>query len=161
MNNISTHKTNKINMKTLTLAFMLLTVATFAQNRDSYIATGITEGLYEHFDTLGITRLVGTSDCEFSIETSTNLIFTLDHQYIKILKSETPDDYFLNEWPAYDIPDEHVAGEIKNLNRRKIQFTDVNIQVDISRIRVRYNPFRMKKQIKYQIKVTYMYNKNN
>ena len=137
---------------------MLITTISFSQNSDSYLATGIQDGLYEHFDSLMVKQLKTKSDCDCSLETKSSIIFVLSKEYNKIISSSALDTIMLDEYVTYDLPDEYVNDEIKLLKKQGIKFKEVNIHVDIERVWIRFSPIRFKNRIKYRITVTYNFN---
>ena len=137
---------------------MLITTISFSQNSDSYLATGIQDGLYEHFDSLMVKQLKTKSDCDCSLETKSSIIFVLSKEYNKIISSSALDTIMLDEYVTYDLPDEYVNDEIKLLKKQGIKFKEVNIHVDIERVWIRFSPIRIKNRIKYRITVTYNFN---
>ena len=137
---------------------MLITTISFSQNSDSYLATGIQDGLYEHFDSLMVKQLKTKSDCDCSLETKSSIIFVLSKEYDKIISSSALDTIMLDEYVTYDLPDEYVNDEIKLLKKQGIKFKEVNIHVDIERVWIRFSPIRFKNRIKYRITVTYNFN---
>jgi WD40 repeat protein len=145
-------------MKILITTFLLITTISFSQNSDSYLATGIQDGLYEHFDSLMVKQLKTKSDCDCSLETKSSIIFVLSKEYDKIISSSALDTIMLDEYVTYDLPDEYVNDEIKLLKKQGIKFKEVNIHVDIERVWIRFSPIRFKNRIKYRITVTYNFN---
>ena len=137
---------------------MLITTISFSQNSDSYLATGIQDGLYEHFDSLMVEKLETKSDCDCSLETESSVIFVLGKEYNKIINSCALDTFMLDEYVTYDLPDEYVNAEIKLLKKQGIKFKEVNVHVDIERVWIRFSPIRFKNRIKYRITVTYNFN---
>ena len=145
-------------MKILITTFLLITTISFSQNSDSYLATGIQDGLYEHFDSLMVKQLKTKSDCDCSLETKSSIIFVLSKEYNKIISSSALDTIMLDEYVTYDLPDEYVNDEIKLLKKQGLKFKEVNIHVDIERVWIRFSPIRFKNRIKYRITVTYNFN---
>jgi hypothetical protein len=158
-------------MKSLILTFLLFTNVVFSQNSGSYLATKIYDGLYNHFnrsgvkclDSLKFKLLNGVSpSCDCNLSVTADLIFTLEKEDVDILKKDTAktfiDQYMLNDFYYYELPEEYVLSEIKFFKKRKINFEYVCFKVDIKRINIRYNPFIRKKQIKYKVIVSYTYN---
>jgi hypothetical protein len=125
------------------------------------MATNIRTELYEHFDSLGVTRLKGKSECDCEIECKSDLIFTLnreDNEILKILKITDIDNFLLTDYVSYDAPSEFVASELKEVKKWNVGFQSVYITIDIKRVKIRYNPFIFRHQVKYEIKVIYTFN---
>jgi len=149
---------NKNTMKRLTLIFLLIANLAIGQNRDSYLATGMRDGLVEHFDSLGVIILPDASECDCGIESTSYVTFTLDRSDNHLHTGIGLDDAMLNDYPAYELPEELIVTEKVYLKRWSVVFTNVHIDVDIKRNWIRFNPFIMKYQVKYTIIVTYTYN---
>ena len=146
------------NMKTILSIFLLITTISFSQNSNSYMATEIQNKLYEHFNSLGVTRLIGDSDCDCGIKSETIVIFTLNREDDNMIKTQDVDEYVLTDNISDDTPSKYVVYEIKYFKNNESKIQSIYIKVDIKRVKIRFNPFIFKHQVKYKVIVTYTYN---
>lgn len=154
-------------MKVLISIFLFFTMSVISQNSDSDLVTGIYEEMDKHYSSLDVKcndnlryRVVNDT-CECQINTITDLVFNLEKDDEWIIKKDSTkkflDEYMLNEFFYYELPKEFTLSEIKFLKKLDIKFKSVCIDINIKRIKIRYNPIIMNKQVIYRITVTYLF----
>jgi hypothetical protein len=145
-------------MKKLIIIFSLITTNLLSQNRDSYFAISIEDGLYHYFEGLGSKRLESESTCDCDLQTESVFSIFLDKVDNKFIKSNYIDTLLLNDYISDEDVDGIMLSYIKFLKKKSIVFKDVLINVDIKRSWIRFNIFRFRYKVKYLITVTYDYN---
>lgn len=142
----------------LILLFTVISSKLFAQNTDTYVSEMIQDGIYLYFDSVGIARSYETTDCDCFYDAITTVsIFAKKRDIPK----ENIDSTLLERLGDDDI-DYFVNMYNKEVSTKFITSTkSINIQVNIIRRYIRFNIFRMKWKVKYNIVTTYSYDPKN
>ena len=145
-------------MKKLIIILSLITTNLISQNRDSYFAMSIEDGLYHYFEGMGSKRLESKSECDCDLQTYSGVSLILDKTDEKFIKSNYIDTLLLNDYMSDEDVDEFISTYIKFSKKKNIVFKDVLISVDIKRSWIRFNIFRFRYKVKYTVMITYKYN---
>ena len=144
-------------MKTiLALLLTIISLDVFSQNKDSYTSWRIQQGVYEHFDSLGLKRLDEKDTCKCGFSLSYNFYYFVD-------KSEAYDSILLNEKADEDLIEYLIYYYVNYIiaNYPKPKIKEIYIDVDIRQVSNRFNIFRMRRKVKYESTLNINYNRKN
>jgi len=149
------------------LLFLLVLIGkSFSQNSELPLSKAIYDGLYNHFNNIGIKctdSLQNLDESEFDcyLYTIRSVVFNIEKKDYWILKgdstSESIDKYILDKIYNYDLHTHCVLSDIKFLKKKVKNPKSICISVNIRRTSIIYNPLIFKRQIRYRMKIKYKY----
>lgn len=130
--------------------FILLTLNLFPQNRDTYLAFLVNDGLYQYFDSLGVKDLENIDSCDCETNYYCNIWF-----FVK--KSEDNDTIILNDVDN----DELIFSVIEDYKKKFSKYhkfpESIKLETDVIRKSSRFNIIYWKRKVKYKIVVKIFY----
>lgn len=144
-------------MKSIILVFSLISLFSYSQNKESYFASRISDGLYEYLDSVGVKKLESydSCDCSMFLEAKIKMYAIKEDAYDSLLLNDFADEDLI-ESLIYSLKNEFRKSNFdKNPPVKEIYF-----EVNVKQLSNRFSIIKWKRKVKYKLIVDLNYKPN-